>query len=166
MAFHKMASGHFAYVINESGNRQLVTEEQFQECCCPAPSTCPCEETWPPSEWPCGGLLEIYSLDSWNATIDSLGYLFRLKSPISLTASTPGTCRWFGTGLTERSTNGGSAWSDFATLSFSLGLGAGGWSVSDTLGTLGPAVCAKVNGQTPIGNYIATGSDPRTATVS
>ena len=165
MAFHKMASGHFAYVINESGNRQLVTQEQFEDCCCPAPSTCPCSP-WPPSEWPCSGLNQTYVLDVYFSaayyytTSDCTGTLVgvffpsqtsevRLTEPCLLTAST--SCKWTGTLKTERRFYDGSTWGSWSPSGSSfvfIDLSASQWDMS-----IGFATYTKTVGLNPTGTY-------------
>jgi hypothetical protein len=116
MAFHKMASGHFAYVINESGNRQLVTQEQFEDCCCPAPLTCPCEGAWPPATWPCGGLLETYSAESVVWYEPSTG---RMARPLSGSVIlNPGSlsCSWISDFVACELFISGSGWGSTTTL--------------------------------------------------
>lgn len=105
MAFYKMPSGHFAYVINESGNKQLVTQEQFEACCCPAPCTCPCAGSWPPLEWPCGGLLETYTT-SGNLDRTILPETNFSWSGINVTATST-SCTWEGSGTVTRTVGDG-----------------------------------------------------------
>jgi hypothetical protein len=46
------------------GVPQIITLDKFEDCCCPAPGSCPCG-VWPnpigPDNFPCGGLLYEYS---------------------------------------------------------------------------------------------------------
>ena len=161
MAFYRMPSGHFAYVINESGNRQLVTEEQFRECCCP--STCPCEGTWPPSEWPCGGVLETYSLNSILFIRDYGGYIYhaRLKSPITITASSilSQTCLWSGTGQMEASIDDGATFYDSTSGTIAVYWFGGQWlinlrfSLISIFDSSGPQFTYKGVGTSPVGLY-------------
>jgi hypothetical protein len=182
MAFHKMASGHFAYVINESGNRQLVTEEQFRECCCPAPCSCPCGGTWPPESWPCGGLLETYGME-FSKTISSPSNgdtEYKSDSTITLTASSTSiylpytTCLWskLDASILSRVYNG-SVWGEWTatTSPEALAVRAGPpgdcrWAISIRVGFtfLGGS---KVVGLDPIGSYITvSGATTTTVTIS
>ena len=165
MAFHKMASGHFAYVINESGNRQLVTQEQFEDCCCPAPCACPCVGTWPPSTWPCGELLETYLL-SFTTSVPSPVSGSREYRPLSstvltATASAPlssGDCDWSSLSVSiEQRVHNGSTWGTWTGTTVNMYINhkktaTCGWSVNITAG-LSFIGGIKVVGQTPIGSY-------------
>lgn len=75
----------------------LCRAEEYP-CECPAPCACPCGGTWPPAEWPCGGLLETYSVNSFiRYTTSALTTPeIRLKNPASITATYigPGRCHW------------------------------------------------------------------------
>jgi hypothetical protein len=165
MAFYRMPSGHFAYVINESGNRQLVTEEQFQECCCPAPSACPCAGTWPPAEWPCNELLESYSTSgNIDKVVAPVTYNTNFTwSDITVTA-TSNQCQWDGEGTVTRTLQlpSGDVTSDI-TAQIRIELTGGQWNLS----VLGPgATVGKSVGQTPTGSYSVDVSDSGSGTVS
>ena len=154
MAFHKMASGHFAYVINESGNRQLVTQEQFEDCCCPAPCACPCEGSWPPAEWPCSELLETYSTS---------GNISRTISPETVATNftwsnitvnaTSTSCRWEGTGTVTKTVGTGDPEDITTTIRVSLDTTNCRWLLSVSPGVPTSATVAKSVGSSPIGTY-------------
>jgi hypothetical protein len=159
MAFHKMASGHFAYVINESGNRQLVTEEQFRECCClePAPTTCPCSP-WLPSEWPCGGLLETYSV-SFSITIPFEGNDYTYNGSGNILANSTYSCYWLGTvTLDAVPIDPPDGLDDEVTVS--IRLTGGVWQCFMFDAGFLAALGEKATGLTPIGTYSFNASPP------
>jgi hypothetical protein len=150
MAFHKMPSGHFAYVINESGNRQLVTQDQFEDCCCPAPCACPCVGTWPPSEWPCGELLETYVISSFMFQYGT-NFAIRTKSPIPISPGAS-SCKWTKvTTSLESTTDGGDTWKDTGG-QFTVSIVNCAWRISLSAGFLAWSIDKGV-GQTPVGSY-------------
>jgi hypothetical protein len=130
--------------------------------CC-APKTCPCSP-WPPSEWPCNGLLQQYVLESFSA--DTFTYAMddtscsdplshrqtRTVSPITLTAHSSIQCRWSGGGDAEQRFYDfeESEWGSWQPISVSvfIGLSAGVWFVF--VSGFGPE---KRTGQTPVGSY-------------
>jgi hypothetical protein len=146
----------------------LVTEAEFRECCCPedAPCSCPCEGTWPPAEWPCGGLLEEYAV---------------------VYAVEDGTTKWRGTGtVTAVSAAGGCLWSWSGTSEVDYGEGAGWEADTSKTGNVRiesfPTPCRwvfqvqaagsvaplfeKLTGLTPVGTYTVEAGLTGSATVS
>jgi hypothetical protein len=149
-----------------------LTEEEIEECCGPpAPCSCPCSP-WPPAEWPCGGLLQQYSLSKMEAEIkmypmdsgcagtpDSWRQV-RSKSAVTLTATST-SCTWTGSGAFERrnynfETNEWGEWID-ESLTFcrvELVSSLCRWDVS----VIGFGV-PKLRGLTPAGKYKGRQSD-------
>ena len=151
------------------GPPEPLTEAQIEECCAPAPSECPCT-SWPPSEWPCGGLVEQYSIQgSVNRTcVGTSGMESLIISPVNASAATT-TCLW-SVPSSERISaifieycNGGSQNPHFVT-GFSIQLapnwpGGRSWlvTIGFTLSSGGPGYIyrfVKSTGQTPLGSYI------------
>ena len=98
----------------ESGTPVAVTvDEVYDDCaeCCGdlAPCSCPCEGTWPPTSWPCGGLVEEYVLSNGTTSYydgavcyataqgEPLSAIteFRLVGDVTCTA-TANSCEWEG----------------------------------------------------------------------
>ena len=88
------------------GKPNLITQSDFEDCCCkpPAPRACACSSwrDWPHPRptFPCSGLLESYSLDSWFEHIIRTPpgsweeIERRLTEPVIVTALTNVRCRW------------------------------------------------------------------------
>lgn len=147
MAYYIMPSGKFPF---QSGSPVLITEEDFVDCCCAAPSTCPCDP-WPdpvdePTSWPCGGLLYEYQVAG---SFDYDGKTWAYSFAIQAVAETP--CNWFGSGT---ATSGGD------TLSVSMGIQLGttrfapfvpSWEAYFLSGVF--YQFSKITGATPIGSY-------------
>jgi hypothetical protein len=136
-------------------------------CCCEsdepdAPSSCPCDP-WPPESWPCGGLLEEYSLDAYvfviryyapneDCTGTQVGYYeMQLESPITLTAGEATPCYWDGLGAYKERYSEGGSWTTGLNGSWSVSLAEEGWNL------VGPNAAdvgaVKVVGITPAGSY-------------
>jgi len=84
----------------ESGTPVAVTVDKvYDDCaeCCGdlAPCTCPCEGTWPPASWPCGGLVEVYTLaeGSYIELVDS-GVSYRWQATIAVALTATSSCSW------------------------------------------------------------------------
>lgn len=164
--------GKFPFI---DGVPSLISNDLFEECCCYLPESCPCEGVWPPVSWPCGGLLETYSLNSWLGIEDGPTY-YRLKSPITMSAFSAEwstrSCRWRGEGDIEYGPDG-STWYNYDTdVGFLIDLYSYGWTVKvDEFPGVGPGgvEVQKKHGQTPVGLYndssISSGWDV-TASVS
>jgi hypothetical protein len=127
----------------------------------PAPTTCPCTEV-DPAEWPCGGLLETYTITEWQYDYDhgDTVRIWRLKSPAVVYNVNNSVCLWSVNsvdGDIEYSLDGGATWADVtgAGYYFSIGLSSSlGWEVSCQLGTGSIFVeVHKSTGQTPLGFY-------------
>lgn len=81
---------------------------------CPVPSECPCDETFPPASWPCGGLLEVYSATyEFEQNHPMGGPTFRLQGGNTKTLTANSTCGWSATATLEIRYNDGS-WNVFA----------------------------------------------------
>lgn len=90
-----------------------LTQEEINECCePPAPCDCPCSP-WPPSSFPCEGLLEQYSATAFQdfkqfsdsgCTNISTHSQFRTKASFTLTADSQTPCMWTGSGIFEQRT--------------------------------------------------------------
>ena len=151
---------------------EVLTEEEIEECCPPAPCSCPCLP-WPPSSWPCEGLLEQYSMVSMSSETKTYSTgsgctgtpiawrQTRLKSPVTLTASASTSCRWEGNGSFERrfynfDTDQWGSWADIsASFCFvNLNTVTCKWSVN----AIGFGV-PKSFGASPAGNYSGRQSD-------
>jgi len=67
-------------------------------CDCVIPCSCPCSGTYPPASWPCGGLLETYSVTAWTYTEGFFGSpTFEWRIPPALmpmTVTATGHCQW------------------------------------------------------------------------
>jgi len=59
-----------------------------------APCSCPCT-SWPPSSWPCGGLVEVYTLaaGSYIELVES-GVSYRWQATIDVALTAAGPCYW------------------------------------------------------------------------
>jgi hypothetical protein len=103
MTLYIMPSGKFPM---QNGGPVGITREEFEDCCCDAPCTCPCYP-WLPDEWPCGGLLEEYLVDNGAvSTIDGAAIYgtvydndtdfseYRFSSSFTVTASEAESCTW------------------------------------------------------------------------
>ncbi len=72
----------------------LVRQAACPDCDCLIPCSCPCG-TYPPASWPCGGLLETYSLTAFDIFNTLFFYHLRIDpalSPVTLTAYK--SCGW------------------------------------------------------------------------
>jgi hypothetical protein len=114
-----MPNGKVASVDLGDGRVSLVSRAKFKECCCPPPAPCECPcETWPPSEWPCGGLLEEYYVvydSGWIPAINPDGtskgdFEVRIKGKgnIRFDNRVFEKCRWAAARAFETWTNDGS----------------------------------------------------------
>ena len=140
---------------------------------CPPPSSCPCT-SWLPSEWPCGGLVEQYSVDSEKISFGTAGGAcnFGLRAEnIIVTASPFRSCLWIGTGTGEVSFDQGVTW-ESTSININLELvqqaGVRRWQIlmgNQTPGQFAFAVVSyKDAGQTPLGSYIDVTADPSCGT--
>ena len=134
---------------------------------CPAPPGCPCT-SWPPSEWPCGGLVEQYSL-----TINAHGSVdyqntncahppdieFEMQQSSGVLNAIPSSaCLWSGSFTTnsrvrffDYSNDEWGPWSDNSTVQdYSVSLQAGKWVLKVFNTTIGE----KTTGSTPEGTYL------------
>ena len=92
-------------------------------CPCNAPCTCPCAGTWPAASWPCGNLLESYSISGQTVVSapTSGSHEYRLTSVVvTATNSNPfvvsSTCLWDVDDVEiEYRTYDGSAWGPWTT---------------------------------------------------
>ena len=88
------------------GKPNLITQSDFEDCCCkpPAPGSCPCE-SWPPESWPCGGMLEQISanyvrtstyFDNASECTGDINNIigFRTNGNVVLTADPDIPCMW------------------------------------------------------------------------
>ena len=104
-----------------------LVDAETDPCCCEevAPCECPCG-SWPPEAWPCGGLVEEYSISDISVAVEE--YASSLFDPPSvcgtgsalrsgtLTADIPiivemvsdQSCQWFGRGDGELAFGSGS----------------------------------------------------------
>ena len=95
-------SGRDAIQMDSGGNIQMGTG-----CVCCAPCDCPCEGTWPPASWPCGGLVEEYVMSNGTTSyydsaacyataegepLSAISEL-RLVGDVTVTATTT-SCEW------------------------------------------------------------------------
>lgn len=142
------------------------TMGEFVPDCC-VPDTCPCAGTWPPTAWPCGGLLESYSVD-WDRVqtyyenfdcgdpVDSI-QVYRIKGgPVTVTADSILSCRWESELVTIESRvwadDSWTDWEDSFTTKFVVYLGEEKWiGLSGAFGSGGNF--AKLTGGDPVGEY-------------
>ena len=127
----------------------------------PAPTTCPCAGSWPPESWPCGGLLEEYSLTSFYVEYFlsgvATGDLFRVTGPITLSANAAFPCQWVDAGEFEFYDESIGEWvvqEDWYPVL--LELRADGWYVfvdSSSNDYVGGGGFYKTTGLTPVGSY-------------
>jgi hypothetical protein len=169
----------------QNGLPVLITQEEFEACCCDdaAPTTCPCA-SWPdedplnpgyadPTGFPCGGLLYQYSLDVLyyeeqfhDGVGDCSGAILaynseRIKNTTTLTATTT-SCTWKAENVPSewRSGEDEPSWNDCTQNSIMLELlSSGGWRITassdDCPIGFGLGV-VKTTGKTPVGNYGST----------
>jgi hypothetical protein len=128
------------------------------------PCECPCDP-WLPEEWPCGGLLEEYSLDSYVfktrifSSNDSCEgdhdyyYEMQLENPITLTATNEyeTSCLWLGMGTFKERWSEDGAWITGIPGSWSVALFDQAWSVKGP--GLEDAGTVKLVGNSPVGSY-------------
>jgi hypothetical protein len=146
------------------GVPMLVTQEDFENCCCPAPSACPCGD-WPhpigPEDFPCSGLLYEYAVEA-SATKDSdpTGDCYTL-APCTVPAFSSDlittSCDWR---ATHDVYNCILEINESKTILLNLNtVGTQAWQISWTVGAT-VIRFLKETGSTPVGTYtlLATGS--------
>jgi len=92
----------------DNGNIELCDNGNIAFCQVPAPCSCPCT-SWPPSSWPCVGLVEEYTLLSTSEYTqhfsglksEPIHYRIFVQENIVLSADAT-ACRWTGTGSIRR----------------------------------------------------------------
>lgn len=145
-----------------------------------APATCPCT-SWPPASWPCGGLVEEYTISNAftslvdGATIASAAYYYSdqdgtgtivdyvetriLNDSATATAYATSSCTWrtaYGTLQVRSSSNVDPlAWETINDPEEEVGFYeiVGFWAVLPYGGN-GDVVGSKDTGLTPVGNYV------------
>jgi len=128
------------------------------ECPCPdpAPCTCPCG-TWPPASWPCGGLVEVYTLAAGSyieiENYNDTGNTWRWQAVDDIELTADSSCRWANntTATTQLYIDGTPTGSPFAGW-WEVALEDCEWRLYEYIGSGGTYV-PKTTDLTPIGMY-------------
>jgi len=158
----------------ESGTPVAVTvDDVYDDCaeCCGdlAPCTCPCEGTWPPASWPCGGLVEEYVLSNGTTSyydgivcyataqrsgLNSMAVEYRFVGDVTCTA-TANSCEWEGpAGSVESRYIGYDIDGNPSVVLDWTAVGPARIILSNCAWTDGYAGTTKETGQTPVGEYL------------
>ena len=122
-----------------------------------APCTCPCEGTWPPASWPCGGLVEVYTLAAGSyievENYNGLGQTWRWQAVNDIQLTAYNSCSWDNntTATTQTYIDGtpiGSPYSGW----WEVVLEGCEWRLYEYNGSGGTSV-PKTTGQSPVGDY-------------
>lgn len=167
--------GKFPFI---DGVPSLISNELFENCCCPVPANCPCD-TWFDVEWPCAGLVETYTVDWFqsyevysgglNSDCDTalLGMEERRfkGGTQTLTAHPTISCTWTGTAQVEyrewTEEDGWSGWSDVGSpisISIQIFFNPNHWRFNGYSFSFDTR--RKYTGATPVGSYVLYGGFP------
>ena len=125
------------------------------------PTTCPCTVA-NPGAWPCGGLLQTYTISQWEYELPAGGgfavgqRILRLKSGHTVTDRVSDTCAWVNAAQApvEYSDDFGATWADVNNYFMTVQLDTTqGWEVLVQLPSLDFISVFKTSDQDPIGSY-------------